>query len=92
MKQVDFSTSFPCEFCGKFLYVPKLYSYMHGVLALCLALLFARVLGFRQLGLLMLTLFLWIPMLVVDVMVLISAFPPKLKLLHLKKSPLSMME
>jgi hypothetical protein len=85
-KQIHFGFPFPCNSCGNFLYVSTLYSSVHWILALCLACLLALGIGFTYVGLVFVTLFLWIPMMAVDIVFLVPVFPPKLRLHHMKNS------
>jgi hypothetical protein len=88
--QLRFGFSFPCEVCKNYLYVSSLYSCVHGALALSLAILFAASLGFRRDMLIFVPLLLWFPMILVDVYFFVRSFPPKLRLHHMRDSPLSL--
>ena len=85
-RQIHFGFPFPCDSCGNFLFVSSLYSWIHGIVALCLACLCALGMGFTGTGLVFVSFFLWIPMMVVDVAFFVSSFPPKLRLHHMKNS------
>jgi hypothetical protein len=89
-KQIHFGLSFPCGHCGNYLYVSQLYSSVHGLLALGLGVFFLLGIGLGGWKLLFASFLIWFPMLLVEMVLLMPAFPPTLRLHQLKDSPLTL--
>jgi hypothetical protein len=89
-KQIHFGASFPCSHCGNYLYVSQLYTSVHGIMALGLAVFFLLGIGLAGWKLLFASFLIWFPMLAVEMVLLMPVFRPTLRLHQLKDSPLTL--
>ena len=89
-KQIRFESSFPCSQCGNYLYVSQMYTSVHCLVALGLGVLFLLGIGLAGWKLLFASILIWFPMIVVEMVLLMPAFPPTLHLHQLKDSPLTL--
>jgi hypothetical protein len=89
-KQIRFGLSFPCSHCGNHLYISQLYSTAHGLVSLGLAILFLIGIGLGGWRLLFGTFLIWFPMIVIEMLLVMPAFPPVLRLHQMMDSPLTL--
>jgi hypothetical protein len=88
--EIRFGLSFPCSHCGNYLYVSQLYTSVHALVSLALGVFFLVGIGLGGWQLLFGSFLIWLPMAIVEMVLLMPAFPPTLRLHQLRDSPLTL--